>query len=265
VIRGVTVETDLTAVTAVLGQAGSAVRYYSAPASRPELSRRWTSGLVGLLKGVETGSDHQLAIVRALVASLTTPAGADLLRSWLAGQEIPERLALDTDLRWRLVNQLAELGGLDDAGIDAELARDHTVTGAEKAAGARAARPDPAAKAEAWRLAVDRPSIPNGTHTQICAQFWQQNQDDVLRPYVDAWFEVMADISAQRNGWGQQSLAIRRNVGELLFPRPFGDRALATRISDWLANTELTDSVRRMVTERLDDVERALRCQEAAA
>ena len=86
----------------------------------------------------------------------------------------------------------------------------------------------------------------------------------MLRPYVESWFEVMADIAAQRNGWVQQSLAIRRNVGELLFPRPFGDRALVSRIRDWLANTELTDSVRRMVTERMDDVERSLRCQEAA-
>ena len=39
-----------------------------------------------------------------------------------------------------------------DAGIDAELARDNTATGAEKAAGARAVRPDDDAKAEAWRL-----------------------------------------------------------------------------------------------------------------
>ena len=73
----------------------------------------------------------------------------------------------------------------------------------------------------------------------------------------------MQQIAAQQNGWGQRSLAIRRNVGELLFPRPLGDRALAARITDWLATTELTDSVRRMVSERLDDLERALRCQAA--
>jgi aminopeptidase N len=74
----------------------------------------------------------------------------------------------------------------------------------------------------------------------------------------------MEDIAGQRNGWGRRSLAIRRNVGELLFPRPFGDRALVDRINQWMASTDLTDSVRRMVSERRDDVERALRCQEAA-
>ena len=149
------------------------------------------------------------------------------------------------------------------AAPDAELAHDNTATGAEKAAGARAALPTAAAKAEAWRLAVDEPSVPNETHTQLCLQFWQLDQNAALEPYVDKWFDVMQQIAAQQNGWGQRSLAIRRNVGELLFPRPLGDRALAARITDWLATTELTDSVRRMVSERLDDLARALRCQEA--
>ena len=202
--------------------------------------------------------------MRALATSLTTPAGADLLRAWLAGDEVPEGLIVDADLRWRFVSQLAQLGGLDAEGIDAELARDNTATGAEKAAGARAARPDADAKAEAWRLAVEDASVPNATHTQICGHFWALDQEPVLKPYVDAWFEVMGDISAQRNGWGQRSLAIRKNVGELLFPRPFGDRALLARIDEWMESTDLTDSVRRMVSERRDDVERALRCQEAA-
>ncbi|MEZ5128757.1 MAG: aminopeptidase N [Micropruina glycogenica] len=263
VVRGVAVETDLTAVSAVLGQAEAAVRYYAHPAERPALAVRWTAGLAELLKQVEPGSDHQLAIVRALAASVTTPAGAELLKAWLDGVEVPPGLSIDADLRWRLVTNLARLGGIDEAGIAAELANDNTATGAEKAAGARAALPTAAAKAEAWRLAVDEPSVPNETHTQLCLQFWQLDQNAALEPYVDKWFDVMQQIAAQQNGWGQRSLAIRRNVGELLFPRPLGDRALAARITDWLATTELTDSVRRMVSERLDDLERALRCQEA--
>ncbi|MCW3158247.1 aminopeptidase N [Micropruina sonneratiae] len=264
VVRGVAVETDLTAVTAVLAQAESAVRYYTPPQSRASVAARWTAGLARLLKQAEPGSDHQLAIVRALAVSLTTKDGAALLRAWLAGEEVPPGLVVDADLRWRLVTQLARLGGLDEAGIDAELARDNTATGAEKAAGARAARPDADAKSVAWQLATEDPSVPNETHTQLCLNFWQLDQDSELKPYLDAWFEVMGDIAAQRNGWGHRSLAIRRNVGELLFPRPFGDRSLLARIDDWMAETELNDSVRRMVSERRDDVERALRCQEAA-
>lgn len=143
VVRGVAVETDLTAVTAVLAQAESAVRYYTPPQQRASVAARWTAGLARLLKQAEPGSDHQLAIVRALAVSLTTPDGAELLRAWLAGDEVPPGLVVDADLRWRFVTQLARLGGLDAADIDAELARDNTATGAEKAAGARAACPTP--------------------------------------------------------------------------------------------------------------------------
>ncbi len=263
VVRGVAVETDLTAVGAVLGQAETAVRYYAPPATQADLAGRWTAGLAGLLKQVEAGSDSQLAIVRALITSVTTPAGAQLLTAWLAGDEVPEGLSIDADLRWRLVTNLARLGAIDEAGIDAELARDNTATGAEKAAGARAARPSAAAKAEAWRLAVEDASVPNETHTQLCLNFWQLGQREVVQPYVQRWFDVMEDIAAQRNGWGRRSLALRKNVGELLFPRPLGDRALVTRIDEWMAGTELNDSVRRMVSERRDDLERGLRCQEA--
>ena len=263
VVRGVAVETDLTAVSAVLAQAEAAVRYYASPSQRSELAVRWTAGLAALLKQVEPGSDHQLALVRALATSVTTPAGAELLAAWLNGDEVPPGLAVDADLRWRLVTNLARLGGIDEAGIAAELSRDNTATGAEKAAGARAARPNAEAKAQAWRSAIDDPGVPNETHNQLCAHFWQLDQDVVLAPYVDRWFDVMENISAQRNGWGQRSLAIRKDVGELLFPRPFGDRALVERINDWMTSTQLSDSVRRMVSERRDDVERALRCQEA--
>ena len=45
--------------------------------------------------------------------------------------------------------------GSDEAGIAAEEQRDSSITGAEQAAGARAARPTAEAKADAWRLAVE--------------------------------------------------------------------------------------------------------------
>ena len=82
-------------------QAEAAVRYYAPPAERPALAVRWTAGLAELLKQVEPGSDHQLAIVRALAASVTTPAGAELLKAWLDGVEVPPGLSIDADLRWR--------------------------------------------------------------------------------------------------------------------------------------------------------------------
>jgi len=50
----------------------------------------------------------------------------DLLAGLLDGSEVIEGLAIDTELRWRLLRRLAAMGRAGDAQIDAELTRDHT-------------------------------------------------------------------------------------------------------------------------------------------
>ena len=105
--------------------------------------------------------------------------------------------------------------------------------------------------------------MPNETHYQICANFWQVGQADDLRAYADRYLDVVRAVSDQRDGWGQRSQVIRKHVLELLFPWPLADREFLNRLDGWLAETPLTDSVRRVLNERRDDAERALRCQEA--
>ena len=61
-------------------------------------------------------------------------------------------LAVDTELRWALLRLLAAMGRAGDAEIDAELAMEATHAGRRLAAASRAAIPDAAHKAEAWQL-----------------------------------------------------------------------------------------------------------------
>ena len=265
VLRGVAVEDDLTAVAQVLGQAQVDLDRYVPDAARPSVNARLTAGLARLLKDAAPGSDHQLAFARALADAVSDEAGAAVLRAWLDGEEVPEGLKIDADLRWRLLTNLARLGAAGEAEIAAEQQRDNTATGAERAAGARAAQPLGLAKAAAWKRATSDPSVPNETHFQLCSQFWQRGQEQGLAPYADAYLDVARAISEQRDGWGGRSLAIRKHVLELLFPWPLADRAFLDRLAAWAAAEPLADSVQRVINERRDDAERALRCQEAAA
>ncbi len=75
VLRGVGVETDLTAVNALLLQARSAIDYYAPRADRRALADRFTAGVVRLLKDAAPGSDHQLSLARALALSVNDEAG----------------------------------------------------------------------------------------------------------------------------------------------------------------------------------------------
>jgi aminopeptidase N, Streptomyces lividans type len=264
-LAGVGVETDLTAVGSVLGQARTAIDYYAPPAERAELNAGFVDGLSVLLDQAEPGSDHQLALARALATSAESQATAAVLQGWRDGAAVPSGLAVDTDLRWHLVTNLARLGAVGPAEIDAELALDPTAQGAERAAGARAALPSAAAKAEAWRLATADDDVPNETHYQITSNFWQHGQGAVLRPYLTAYRTVAEAISAGRDGWAERSSALRQHVLGLLFPRTLIDRAALAELDAWLESVSLTDAVARQVLERRDDAERALRCQEAFA
>ncbi|WP_342371809.1 aminopeptidase N [Propioniciclava soli] len=263
VLRGVGVESDLTAVSALLGQARLAIDYYAPREQRRALADRFQVGVAQLMLAAEPGSDHQLALVRALALAINDAVGAEVLQAWLNGEEVPEGLAVDTDLRWRLLTELARVGAIGEAEIAAEAQRDKTATGAEKAAGARSALADADAKAEAWAAATQR-DTPNETHFQICSQFWQLDQDELLAPYAERYLDVVAAIAEQRDGWDKRSTTIRQHVLGLLFPRPLADRAFLDRLDAFLAARELPDAVRRLVLERRDDAERALRNQEGA-
>ncbi len=262
-LGGVGSETDLTVVGAVLNQARTAIDYYAPAATRDEVNQRFTRGLAGLLKAAEPGSDHQLAFARALIASAESEAAVGLIQAWLGGDEAPTGLAVDTDLRWLIVTQLARRGAVGEAEIAAEAQRDATAAGAERAAGARAALPTAEAKQWAWQQATAVPGVPNETHYQVCSQFWQLGQAEVLRPYAEAYLDVAQAISEGRDGWADRSSAIRQHVLGLLFPRPLADREYLARLERWVAETSPSDSVLRQVGERWDDAERALRCQEA--
>ncbi|MBU4206879.1 MAG: aminopeptidase N, partial [Actinobacteria bacterium] len=262
-LSGVGVETDLTAVQAVLGQCRTAIDHYAPSATRLELNDRFVVGLARLLKDAEPGSDHQLSFVRALASAARSETVAAVLQAWLDGDEVPSGLSMDTDLRWHLVTHLSRLGAIGAEQIAAELARDNTARGAERAAGARAASPLAELKAEAWQLALDE-DTPNETQFQICANFWQCDQEATLVGYFTAYQDVTEAISAGRDGWADRSSAIRQHVLGLLFPRTLMTQERLAAFDAWLAGVQLSDATSRQVLERRDDAERALRCQWAA-
>jgi aminopeptidase N len=152
------------------------------------------------------------------------------------------------------------MGAIGEQEIAAEQERDHTIQGTELAAGARAARPTAEAKAAAWERAVNEPSIPNGTHRTLAANFAQYDQDEVLAPYYEKYLELCEQISRGDHGWHDRGHASTQTALTWLFPID-GDQAWVTRVDEWLASTQPSDQVRRTVTERRDATARALRVQ----
>ncbi|SEQ04885.1 aminopeptidase N [Microlunatus flavus] len=264
VLRAAAVETVPTQLRLLLGQASLAASSYTGLGERAEVQARLETGLFELLGAAAEGSDEQLALARSFAAAANPGWGGDALAGWLEDRDVPVGLVVDRDLRWLFVGQLARLGRIDGAGIDAEQARDDSNTGIELAAGARAARPTPEAKAEAWRLACESDEVTNSVQSAICVSFWQRGQDEVLRGYVEPYLAMVEEADRLGGVWRHKGAVLRTTAVRNLFPVPEDREPFLARLDAWLGGVELSASVSRTIRERRDDALRSLRCQRAA-
>src|SRR5205085_5122740 len=172
---------------------------YGSPSRRPETRARLARWVRPQLDAAEAASDRQLIWARAWLGVIDAPDDLAFARALLDGAETVEGLKVDTDFRWEIVGVLATHAADDDGAlIDAELQRDPTDIGQRRSALWRGARPAAEAKAEAWRrLNDERP--PLATMRAICGGFWQWDQEDILRPYVDRYFSSIKGWWADRH------------------------------------------------------------------
>lgn len=255
VLRGVADETDLVAVGALLRYATQAVDQYTAPGTRAEIRAAWERGLRRLVDEAEPGSDHQLALVRALAANARGEETLDRVEGIYSGSEPLDGLEQSTDLRWTLLTALAAGGRANDGVIDRQLELDRTISGQERAAAARASQPTAAAKQRAWTDATERDDVPNETQRSIAGAFQVPGQEDVLEPYVDRYLQLAETVWERKGSNGAQVMLT------LLFPRTRPTRELLDRVEAWIDSTSADPGSVRYVKEGADDLRRALEAQ----
>ncbi|MFH8494514.1 aminopeptidase N [Streptomyces coeruleorubidus] len=259
VLSGIGKESDIGVVQSLHRQVKLAVDLYADPAAREALLARWTDATLAHLRAAAPGSDHQLAWARAFAATARTPEQLDLLDALLDGSQTIEGLVVDTELRWAFVQRLAAVGRFDETEIAGEYDRDRTAAGERHAATARASRPTPEAKAEAWASVVDSDKLPNAVQEAVIAGFVQTDQRDLLAPYADRYFEVVKDI------WESRSHEMAQQIAVGLYPTVQVSRETLDKTDAWLTSAEPNAALRRLVSESRAGVERALRAQAADA
>lgn len=114
-----------------------------------------------------------------------TPEQLDTLAGLLDGSVWIEGLTVDAELRWALLQRLAATGRAGDAEIDAELDRDSTDEGRRLALACRAAIPDDAHKAEAWRLLAESDELGADGISQVARGFGQPEHSRLLAGIAD--------------------------------------------------------------------------------
>ncbi len=247
-------ETDVGLLQTLLAQAGAATDRYAAADHRDGLRRLLADRSRAALHAAEPGSDVQLVWARVFAGAATDPADLAVLQGLLDGSGEVPGLAIDTDLRWHLLTALAAAGAADEAAIAAELERDPTDIGARRAATARTARPEGAAKAAAWSALLEDRAMPLATKRALLGGLFWPGQDEILREYVDRWPDLLERVWADREA--EEAL----ELSEGLYPATVIDDQVVA-MADRALGLDLPTPARRIVAESRDGTLRALRAR----
>jgi aminopeptidase N len=246
-------ETVIGVLQRLMLRAVAAIERFVAPEHRPSTFGRMAAHARMQLERAEPGSDQQLAWARQW-ATLAREPGEDLddVHRLYEGSLTVPGLGIDTDLRWYLVICLARAGRIGEEVIAQELAADDTDMGRRHAATARAARPQADAKAQAWRTLLEDHSLSHTMSRQIWGGFSAPDQHEVLSPYLEAYFDVLDRV------WAERSLDWAISFSNGMFPDHGASPELLRMVDDRLAEEKLPGPLRRVLLEQRDGLVRML-------
>jgi aminopeptidase N len=252
---GLPTERDISIVHTLLSQTKAAIEQFSAPERRAEYRDRWARLTQSLLDASPAGGDLQLAYARAYAATARTDEHAAVLRGWLSEGSAPLGLAIDTDLRWTLLQRLLALGAAAPAEVDAELERDNTASGHRQAATARALVPTMEAKEAAFAATVEGDDLPNALLTATVAGFASADARELHRAFLDRYFDAIPEVWAERTNETAQTIVLG------FYPAQLVEQSTLDITDRFLARDDIPPGARRLVREGRDGIERSLRCQ----
>jgi aminopeptidase N len=198
-----------------------------------------------------------LAAARGLV-SCSGLAEAPRLAGWLAGDDVPEGLEIDAELRWSMLYRLVVLGEAGEAEIEAECGRDPGAQGSQHAARCRAALPEAAAKARAWHLITGDDTTSMRLLQAVAEGFWHPEQEELTAPYVARYFSEMPALAARRT-----SNIVQRLAGAC-YPQYSVTAETLARAEAMLARDDLDPALSRIAVDSTDDLRRALTARNLA-
>ena len=255
VLGNIASETESTTIRTTLSQLGTVARFYVAPEKRDATITAVGDALWQLAQDAEAGTDAQFQFVKFFANIASTDEHAETLAGLRDGTITLPGLEIDTDLSWELLEGLALVGAATEADVDAALAADNTSNGQQAAARARATFATPEAKQAAFDSLVSSDELPNAIVRNVTLGYLHTNDPSSLQSLVSPYFAAITDL------WNSRSYKIAEYLVLGLYPSPLATDELVLATRTWLdANPEIP-ALRRLVSESLAGVERALAAQ----
>ena len=249
-------ESDISIVSATLGQIDTALWAYAHPSHRAALRLQVATAIEAALDAAKAGSDHQLQFAKGFANTAITPAQLARIAAMLGGSIAG--LTIDAELRWFLFICGVKRGVFGPADIENELALDKTAHGKQYGAMAYAQIPSKDAKAKAFS-AITTADLSNTIHSYTCRGFNDPLHSEILSEFVDEYFDVLLKV------WETKGYEIAETTATLLFPSWVISDATVAKAQHWLDVTgkDASHALRRTILESRDAMVRALKAQAA--
>ena len=249
-------ESDISIVSATLGQIDTALWAYAHPSHRAALRLQVATAIEAALDAAKAGSDHQLQFAKGFANTAITPAQLARIAAMLGGSIAG--LTIDAELRWFLFICGVKRGVFGPADIENELALDKTAHGKQYGAMAYAQIPSKDAKAKAFS-AITTADLSNTIHSYTCRGFNDPLHTEILADFVDEYFDVLLKV------WETKGYEIAETTATLLFPSWVISDATVAKAQHWLDVTgkDASHALRRTILESRDAMVRALKAQVA--
>ena len=252
-LSGIEAETNISVVTSLGAQLQTAIEFYANPKHRDQLRTKSANKILEILNRAKAGDDFQLQFTR-LFAALADNDQIKELKEILSGKL--NGLVLDLDMRWLLTNSIAERGGFTRADLDAELAKDNSLSAQLSHALGLAALPDVEAKKIAWHK-ITKEEMTSAFREKTLQGFMRATQRELLAAWVDPYFDNLLEM------WGKKSYDISSSYVELCYPSLQISQSLVGKTNNWLAyeGKDAAAGLKRLLGEARDSLVRALAAQ----
>ncbi|MBW3094629.1 aminopeptidase N [Bifidobacterium sp. 64T4] len=249
-------ERESTTFRYALAQISTTAWHYTAEADRADVVKHVAAELFKLANAAQAGSDEQFQLITAYLGygEPGDEAFAANAKGLLDGSVALEGLEIDNNFRWTIINALSTVNEIDQAGIDAELAKRETTENREFALGARAVAGTAEAKAWAWDEALHNEALTNMQLEAVARGFASTPRADLAEPYAEKYFDTADWI------WSNKTFHMAEALLEGLYPA-YADPAKLVELGDaWLTSHEDADNaLKRIIRGNVESSHRTLK------
>lgn len=252
-------ETESTTFRYALSCMSTTAWHYTAPDRRADVVKHIAKELWKLVIAAPGGSDQQFQLVTAYLGygEEGDAEFAEHAQGLFDGSLIVAGLEIDNNFTWTIINALSSVKLIDQAGIDAQLAKRDTTENREFALGAHAVRGDAAAKEWAWNEALNNADLTNMQLEAVVRGFGATPRPDLAEPYAAKYYDVVDWV------WKNKSFHMAEALLEGLYPY-YADPATLVELGHrWLADHEDADNaLKRIVRGNVESSQRTLKVRD---